>query len=138
MQREKLHDVRCLVDSTPPVCLKRKAHDSFKLPLGCGGHDGAVCGRGHSRSTPWHQCKGENRETTTPLFMYLCMVILVVEAFAFSWSSDFLEEGQLQSREGRKVPMSEMSSLPEGFNHGLVGCFWKTFDEQNLSQGWDG
>lgn len=64
-------------------------------------------------------------------------VILIVEAFAFSWSSDFLEESQLQSREGGKVPMSEVNSLPEGFNHGIVGYFWRTFDEQNLSQRWD-
>lgn len=52
-------------------------------------------------------------------------VILIVEAFVFSWSSDFLEEGQLQFREGRKPPMSEVSSLPEGFNNRLVGYFWE-------------
>lgn len=34
--------------------------------------------------------------------------------------------------------MSEVSNLPEGFNNVLVGYFWRTFDEQNLSQGWDG
>lgn len=51
-------------------------------------------------------------------------VILIVEAFAFSWSSDFLEEGQLPPKKGRKVPMSEVSSIPEGFNNRLVGYFW--------------
>lgn len=33
--------------------------------------------------------------------------------------------------------MSVVSSLPEGFNNGLVGYFWRIFDEQNSSQGWD-
>lgn len=50
-------------------------------------------------------------------------------SICFSLEQWFLGGGSATIQKGRKVPMSEVSSLPEGFNNGLLGYFWRTCDE---------